>query len=124
LKLCITAYKDNIKSDIDPRFGRCIYFIIVDPETMEMKAVKNSAGSESGGAGIKAGQTVHQLGANAVLTGNVGPNAFQVLDAAGIDIYTGNKGTVESVINQFISNELTPVSKATVDSHAGMNHTA
>jgi predicted Fe-Mo cluster-binding NifX family protein len=121
LKLCITAYGNNLTADIDPRFGRCSYFIIVDPETLEMEAVENSAGRESGGAGIKAGQIVNGYGVNAVLTGNVGPNAFEVLSAAEIAVFTDISGTVQSAIEKYNNNELKPVSAATVESHAGVN---
>ncbi|MCP4714435.1 MAG: dinitrogenase iron-molybdenum cofactor biosynthesis protein, partial [Deltaproteobacteria bacterium] len=88
MKVCVSSSGSDLESGMDPRFGRCQVFMIVDTETMEVEAVVNPAASSGGGAGTKAAQIVSNLSAVAVLTGNVGPNAYKALEAAGIEIYT------------------------------------
>jgi predicted Fe-Mo cluster-binding NifX family protein len=120
VKICITAQGENLESEVDPRFGRCSYFIIVDPETLEFEAVNNASALAGGGAGIQSGQLVSEKGVKAVLTGNVGPNAFQTLKAAGIDIITGISGKVSDAISHYIKGDFKPINSATVESHFGM----
>ena len=119
MKICITSYGTTLDSAVDPRFGRCEYFIIIDPETMEFEAIKND--TSSGGAGIQAGQLISEKNVEIVLTGNVGPNAFQVLNAAGIKIITGITGNIEEALIKYNKGELKEIDKATVNSHYGMN---
>jgi predicted Fe-Mo cluster-binding NifX family protein len=90
-----------LESTVDPRFGRCAYFIIVDPETYAFEAVSNEAAMASGGAGIRAAQTVSSMNVEAVLTGSVGPNAFPALQDAGIKILSGVSGQVKSAIEGY-----------------------
>ena len=84
MKIAVSATAPNLDAEVEPRFGRCPYFIIVDPDTMQFEAVENSSAMASGGAGIASGQVIAGKGVRAVLTGNCGPNAYQVLSAAGI----------------------------------------
>ncbi len=119
MKLAITATGQDLDADLDPRFGRCNYFIFVDPETIDFVVVANNA--FAGGAGIAAGQTVVKYGATVVLTGDCGPNAFQVLSAAGIDVYTGVSGKVKDVINNFKAGKYKTISKASVQNHHGQS---
>jgi len=119
MKLAITASGDRLDSDIDPRFGRCKYFIFVDPDTMDFVAVSNAA--SAGGAGIAAGQTVVTYGAKAVLTGDCGPNAYQVLAAAGIEVYTGISGKVKDAIKDYKAVKFKPIGQASVQPHHGLS---
>ncbi len=89
MKLCITSSGQSLEDTIDPRFGRCQYFIFVDPDSLQFEAIQNPAASAGGGAGIKSAQLVANKGAEVVLTGNVGPNAFDTLEAAGLKIIVG-----------------------------------
>ena len=98
MKVCVSADTGSLEAHVDPRFGRCQYFVFVDSETLEFEAVRNTAASATGGAGIQAAQTVANHGAQLVVTGNVGPNAYQALSAAGIPIVTGVTGTVREAI--------------------------
>ena len=101
MKICITSQGDNLDSQIDPRFGRCQYFIFADTETFEFEAIKNPNIDAMGGAGIQSGQIVIEKQAKAVLTGNVGPNAFKTLQAADIDIITNVTGSIKEAIEEY-----------------------
>jgi predicted Fe-Mo cluster-binding NifX family protein len=120
MKIAITSSGDNLDSQIDPRFGRCQYFVIVNPDTMDFEAMQNESAMASGGAGIQAAQTIVNVGINAVITGNVGPNAFEVLSASGIETMTGASGTVRHALELYKSGGLQSSAGATVGAHAGM----
>ena len=120
MKICISAEGTTLDARVDPRFGRCRTFIIVDTETMAFEAVDNVGTEASGGAGIQAGQLVASRGAKAVLTGNVGPNAFQTLQAGGIAIYTGVSGTVREAVDGFKKGLYQATGEPTAASKAGM----
>jgi len=89
IKICLSSTGETLDSQVDPRFGRCQYFLIVDKKTGEFKAIANEGVEISRGAGISAAQIVANEKVKAVITGNIGPNAFMVLNQAGIEIYTG-----------------------------------
>jgi predicted Fe-Mo cluster-binding NifX family protein len=120
LKLAVSSTGEDLEAQIDPRFGRCQYFIIVDVESMSYEAVLNESAMASGGAGIQAAQSVAGMGVEVVITGNVGPNAFQTLNASGIKIVTGANGMVKDAVNRYKKGELTETSSPTVGSHSGM----
>lgn len=117
--VAITAVGERLDSDIDPRFGRCKYFIFVNLATDAVTAVANAA--TAGGAGIAAGQTVVTYGAKAVITGDVGPNAFQVLAAAGIEVFTGISGKVQDAVEAFKAGKLKASGQASVQQHHGQS---
>ena len=120
MKICISATGTTLESNVDPRFGRCQNFIFVDSETMDFESVGNPAFTAGGGAGIQAAQLVVNKGTAIVLTGNVGPNAFQALQAAGIKIVTGISGTVKEAVEKFKKGEVQFTGAPTVGSHFGM----
>jgi predicted Fe-Mo cluster-binding NifX family protein len=120
MRLCVTSQGDNLDSQVDARFGRCQYFIIVDTDTLEFKAINNPNIEATGGAGIQSGQFVAGKGVKTVLTGNVGPNAFQTLQAAGVDVITGASGKVKDVIEKYKKGELKPTQGPSVNSKFGM----
>jgi predicted Fe-Mo cluster-binding NifX family protein len=120
MKICVTATADSLDAHIDPRFGRCAYLIIVDSETMQFEAVPNSAAGATGGAGIQAAQTIANKGVELLITGNVGPNAFGALSAAGIEIFTGASGTVKEAVEKFKRGEFNKTGAPTVGGHFGM----
>ena len=86
MRIVVSAQGENLDAPASPIFGRCPTYIFVDTETMQFEAVPNPAMNQGGGAGIQAAQFVVELGAQAVLTGNLGPNAFNVLAATGIPV--------------------------------------
>ncbi|MCR6669235.1 MAG: NifB/NifX family molybdenum-iron cluster-binding protein [archaeon YNP-WB-040] len=120
MKICVSATSNSLDAPVDPRFGRCPYFIIVDTETMQFEAVPNMASGAMGGAGIQAAQIIASKGAKVVITGNVGPNAFQALSAAGVSVITGAYGTVREVVEKYKRGELKEVNVPTVRGYFGM----
>lgn len=120
MKICITSEGGNLDSKVDPRFGRCQYFIIVDTETLEFEAMGNPNIESMGGAGIQSAQLVASKQVKAVVTGNVGPNAFQTLQAAGIEVFTGASGTVKEAIEKYKKGEFKANSSASVGSKSGI----
>jgi predicted Fe-Mo cluster-binding NifX family protein len=98
MKIAITAMTPDLEGTVDPRFGRCPYLLFVDTDTMAFEAVENPFIEASGGAGIQAGQLVAAKGVKAVLTGSCGPNAYQTLTAAGIEVVTGVSGPIRTAI--------------------------
>ena len=119
MKIVVTSTAPNLDAEIDPRFGRCQYFIIVDPDTMDFEALENSSMMAGGGAGISAAQNIVSKGAEVVLTGNCGPNAYQVLSGAGINIITGVTGKVKDAIENYKSGKLKAGSQPNVSAHFG-----
>ena len=120
MKIAITASGDNLDSQLDPRFGRCQNFIIIESDTMEFEAMPNESAMASGGAGIQTAQNIVNTGINTLITGNVGPNAYEILSAAGIETMTGASGTIRQALEQYNSGSLQSAQGATVGSHAGM----
>jgi len=120
MKICVSATGNNLEAAVDPRFGRSLYFVIVDPETMQFETVPNMAAGATGGAGIQAAQAMADKGVKVVLTGNVGPNAFGALSAAGIEIVTGASGTVKEAVEKYKKGEFRKTEKPTVEGHHGM----
>ena len=120
MKICVTSEENNLDSKVDSRFGRCQYFIIIDPDTLNFEAIENPNIESMGGAGIQSAQLVASKQAKAVLTGNVGPNAFQTLQAAGIEVFTGASGNIKEAIEKYKKGELKAVSSPSVGSKAGM----
>lgn len=107
MKVIVTASGPDLNSPVDPRFGRARHFILVDTETGQFAAHDNSDTAETPqGAGTQSAQRAVALGAEAVLTGNVGPKAFTALRAAGIPVYSGASGTVQQAIDEFCSGGL------------------
>jgi predicted Fe-Mo cluster-binding NifX family protein len=120
MKIAISSTGKDLDCQIDPRFGRCQYFIFVDPETMEFEVAENQGLAAMGGAGVQAAQLVVQKGANALITGNLGPNAASALSASGIKVYLVPGGTIKEVAETYKSGTLKEVSGSTVPPHFGM----
>ena len=114
MKVAVSAIGTDLDAPVDIRFGRCQYFIIVDSDTLEFEAIKNPNIGLMSRAGIQSGKMMADRGVQAILTGEIGPNAFQMLSAAGIQVITGVNGTVREAIHKLNSDQLQPVSRATV----------
>jgi predicted Fe-Mo cluster-binding NifX family protein len=120
MRIAVSAIGNTIDAEVDPRFGRCAYFIIVESETMNFEAVPNAAAGAMGGAGIQAAQTIASKDVAVLITGNVGPNAFQTLSAAGIEVIVGASGTVRNAVQKYKNGELSKTGAPTVQGHYGM----
>ncbi len=120
MKVAVAATGDNLDAPADPRFGRCPYFVVVDDETMAVEAIENNAAMAASGAAIAAAQTVANAGAEAVIAGSFGPNAFSTLSAGGIEVYSFPGGTVREAVQALKAGQLEPVSAASVAPKSGM----
>lgn len=114
MKICVTATGDNFEAAVDPRFGRCAFFMIVDTDSLEFQATANPNVSVVGGAGIQSAQLVAKSGARAVVTGNVGPNAVQSLSSLGLKVFTGASGTVKEAIENYKAGKYNETNSPTV----------
>ncbi|MEW6078872.1 MAG: NifB/NifX family molybdenum-iron cluster-binding protein [Thermodesulfobacteriota bacterium] len=118
MKIAVSAAGPDLSDQVDPRFGRAAYFIIVNPETMTFEAVENVQNLNlPQGAGIQAGKTVVNSGADILLTGNCGPKAFAVLRQAGVDVAVSIRGTVAEAVAAYKRGELKPAREANVEAH-------
>jgi len=118
MKIAVTAQGTALESQVDPRFGRAKYFVVIDTDSDDFEAVDNAQNLNAAqGAGIQAARNVAELGVEAVLTGHCGPNAFRTLTAAGIKVFTGASGSVKEAVEKFKSGELSEASDADVTGH-------
>jgi predicted Fe-Mo cluster-binding NifX family protein len=119
MKIAISSTGKDLESQVDARFGRCSYFLIVDIDNKEIKNVKvveNTAAAQMGGAGITAAEIVANEKVNLIITTNVGPRAFSVFGQFGIKIYQG-QGKIKDVIQDFIDGKLAEIKDSTGPMH-------
>ncbi len=121
MKVAVSSNGKNLDAQLDPRFGRCVYFLVVNPDDMSFEAFENKSAALGGGAGIQAAQFLASKGVQAIITGNCGPNAVQTFSATGIELVVGQTGTVREVVERFKEENLRSTSEASVVSHFGMN---
>jgi predicted Fe-Mo cluster-binding NifX family protein len=123
MKIAVTSRGTTLEDAVDPRFGRCANFVMVETDDMSVRAIPNSNIAAGSGAGIQSAQLVADEGVSVVLTGDCGPKAFRALEAADIKVVIGATGTVREAIAQYKAGLLDAAGKPNVDSHAGMNPT-
>jgi predicted Fe-Mo cluster-binding NifX family protein len=119
--IAVTSSGPELKSEVDPRFGRSPYFIIYDTDNNKFEAIENSNMRGMGGVGIQSAQMMADKGVQVVISGNCGPNAFRTMDAAGIQLISGATGTVESAIQEYIQGNLKASNQSNVEPHSGLN---
>ncbi|MBA3017172.1 MAG: NifB/NifX family molybdenum-iron cluster-binding protein [Proteobacteria bacterium] len=107
MKIAVSSNGTDLNSQIDPRFGRCAYFLIVNTDDMSFEAFENKGVALTGGAGIQAAQFIISKGAKALITGNCGPKAAQALSTGGVELFDGQTGSVKKAIEKYNSNNLT-----------------
>jgi len=119
MKIAITSYGEDLTSKTDKSFGRAKWFVLVDSDTDAFEAHSNRQNVNAAqGAGIQAAQNVVNLGAEVLLTGNVGPNAFRVLSAAGVKMFiVPGDNTVEETLSKWKEGNLREISEATIEGH-------
>jgi predicted Fe-Mo cluster-binding NifX family protein len=120
MKIAVTSTGPTLDDSVEMRFGRCAYFLIVDPDTLEFEPIQNPNIDLGGGAGIQSAQIMADKDVSIVLTGNCGPNAFQAFGVAGIQVITGISGQVRQAVQQYKSVALNSTSAPSVQSHFGM----
>lgn len=120
MRVAVSASGPTLDSQVDPRFGRCAWFVVVDPATMAFEAIENSSVAAAQGAGIATAQMIADKGVEAVLTGNCGPNAYQALSAASIAVVSGIGGTVREAAKAYAAGGLQTSAQPNVASHYGM----
>ena len=118
-KIAISSVGKEFESQVDPRFGRCAYFAIVDSSDA-LCVVENTAREFTNGAGIQAARQVCEMKVDAVVTGDIGPNAFRVLSAAGIRVFVGGAGTVRDALKWYRNGSLREAVTSTAAGHRGM----
>jgi len=121
MKIAVTSTGPTLDDNVEARFGRCQYFLIIDTDTMQSEALENPNIALGGGAGIQSAQLMSEKGVIAVLTGNCGPNAFNVFGQAGIQVIVGVSGVVCNAVEQFKTGTFSSASGPNVASHFGMD---
>jgi predicted Fe-Mo cluster-binding NifX family protein len=120
MKIAVSSAGKDLNAQLDPRFGRCRYFLIIETDTMEFEVFDNENAALGGGAGIQSAQLIAAKGAKALITGHCGPNAMQTLSAAGVQVYVGQAGAIQGIVDKFNNGQLTTATEANAAAHAGM----
>ncbi|WP_422445040.1 NifB/NifX family molybdenum-iron cluster-binding protein [Thermoanaerobacterium sp. DL9XJH110] len=117
MKVAITSTGSDLDSMVDERFGRCRYFIFVDPDTEEFEAMENEYTGGTHGTGVQVAQFIVDKGVSALITGNVGPNAMRVLTESGIKVFTTNSMSVREAVEYYREGKLSMASGPTTTPH-------
>lgn len=118
MKVAVTSKGSDLESQVDPRFGRAKYILIIDVDTLAFEAIDNSENLNAfKGAGIQAATTISDRGAEVLLTGHCGPNAFTTLKAAGVKVVNDVEGMVLDAVTSFKNGRYTFAEDANVDGH-------
>jgi len=118
MKIAISASGPDKDSSVDERFGRCPYFMIVDTDEMEFESMENEHTKMAHGVGPQVVQTLSDMDVEAVITGNVGPNANRTLNSANIEVYKGS-GKISDAVESFKEGKLEEIDSKTVQGHFG-----
>ena len=118
MKIAVTSKGQDLNAEVDPRFGRAAYIIIVDTETLEFEVMDNALNKDSfKGAGIQAAAGISDKGVKVLLTGFCGPNAYKTLEAADVKVANDAKGTIQDAIDQYNAGKFEFAKEANVDGH-------
>ena len=120
MKIAVTSMGPTLDDTVEVRFGRCAYFLIIDTATMQCEPIENPNLALGGGAGIQSAQLMSEKGVTSVLTGNCGPNAFNVFSQAGIQVIVGVSGPVRNAVEQFKRGAFSSAGEPSVASHFGV----
>lgn len=118
MKVAISSSGTHKEASVDERFGRCPYFIIVDTDEMEFESMENEHTSKAHGVGPQVVQMLSEMNVEAVITGNVGPNAHRTLSSANIEVYKAN-GKVSDAVQKLKDGKLENLEGKTVQGHFG-----
>ncbi len=123
MNICISSINDDVKSPMDQRFGRCSYFAIYDDKSDKLEFMENNNQVANHGAGVATAQSIVDRGVKVLITGNIGPNAMDLLKASGVEVYQGIGNNLEEIIKNFKEGKLTKLDKA-VKAHYGLGRGA
>ena len=121
MKVAVSSSGRDFNALIDPRFGRCAYFLMVETDDMNFEIFDNQSIALGGGASIQSAQFISSKGAKAVITGHCGPNAMQTLAVAGIEVFLGNTGIIREALQKFKNGELTSTNVANSPEYSGLD---
>ena len=117
MRVAVSASGQTLLDELNPRLGRCEYFVIVDDVTNDTVAVENTGRLSTGAAGIATAKLLNNHQVAVVITGNVGPNAFTALNAAGIRVYTSAGGKIQDVLEKYRHGNLSEAGGPNVGPH-------
>lgn len=118
MKIAVTSTGIDLDAQVDPRFGRAAYILIVDTETFDFEVVDNKENVNAlKGAGIQAAKIVSEKQAEVLLTGFCGPNAFKALKAVKIGVANNAEGTVKGAVMAYLDEKLPLSDQANVEGH-------
>ena len=121
MKIAVTSTGPTLDDNVEARFGRCPFFLIIDTDTMQFEAIENPNIALGGGAGIQSAQLISEKCVTTVLTGNCGPNAFGVFGQAGIQVVVGVSGNIRNAVEQFKAGRFASADCPNVQSHFGVS---
>ncbi len=104
MKIAFASTGQDLNSQVDIRFARAPYFLIVDSETRNYEAIPNPY-ITGRGVGYAASELISNKGASAVVAGSFGPNAFAVLKQLGIKVYRAT-GVIHQIIDDIVNNRI------------------
>ena len=122
MKIIISSTGETLENEVDVRFGRCPYFLIVEIEDNKVKnlnVIENMAKAQMNGTGISASEIVANEKPDAIITTNLGPRAFSVFEQLKIKVYKA-QGKIKDVVQEFIDEKLEELTNATGPQHAGL----
>ena len=114
MKIAVSSSGNSLDSTLDPRFGRCAYFLIVNPADTRYEVFNNQGAAQSRGAGIQAAKFLVAKDVTAVISGHVRPNVLQVFAAANIETFVAEQGTIKEVVERYKSGGLRPTRQTAV----------
>ncbi|MFX1513896.1 MAG: NifB/NifX family molybdenum-iron cluster-binding protein [Promethearchaeota archaeon] len=120
MKVLVTSSSQSLNGPIDPRFGRCPFFLVFELPSHTPHVIPNQSEKVMHRIGITVAQKICLQGIKTVITGNIGPNAFQVLSSAGIQVFTTSPTSVKKALEKFERNELILLDAPSGPSHMGV----
>ncbi len=118
MKIAVTSKGTDLDAEVDPRFGRAAYFLVINTETLDFEVLDNAENVNAlKGAGIQSAKMISDKGVQALLTGYCGPNAFKTLEAVNIKVINDATGTIREAVKSFTDGELNISDKANVEGH-------
>jgi predicted Fe-Mo cluster-binding NifX family protein len=119
VKIVVAANGTGLDAPTSLVFGRSTFYVLADTETMRVEAMVNPEKRSLRGVGFQTPELIVERGAQAVVTGSVGPNAFKVLQSLGVPVYLCERGTVREAIEAYKAGRLRPAEDANVPTHSG-----